>query len=291
MMNKKTKKAQTNEEANREYWERQMPLNLWFNSPFAMLNDTLDDCYKQRTKMGVSDADFERDKAIFNKAIADEIARRGYPDTNEEVDHFLNVAYSFVRSAMTKPDVSENYWPLVACHAALMEVHDAQQKKGFIVDAAMTNVALFAQGMMNIAWKPERMRSSEQLAANQHALIHAQQATNRVLNEANQRLLPKAKAYERFERNHTRRDKQGVFGKAIKSHMRLHPVDKPKEVWNAIKKKLGHKYDFFEPKYTKTLMLEIQNKTDSSTLMKWERFRNLVSEHRPIDAKRRRISR
>jgi hypothetical protein len=185
MVNKKTKKVLTIEQANREYWERQTPLNLWFNSPFAMLNHTLDDCDKQRTEMGVSDADFERDKAIFNKAIEDEIAKDGYPDTNEKVDHFLNVAYSFVRHNITTTSGPQNYWPLLACHAALMTVHDEQQNKGFIVDAAMTNVALFAQGMMNIAWKDARIRDHEEVATKQNVFMNHQQTTNGLLNEAN----------------------------------------------------------------------------------------------------------
>jgi hypothetical protein len=178
-------KATTVDEANTDYWQRQMPLGFAFKSPFAMLSVTLTDCQKQRLELGVSDEDFERDKSTFNKAVGDIIAKHGYPDTNEKVDFALALAFEFVRGAMTKSDVPANYWPLVACHAALVTLRDEQQKKSFRVDAALMNLALFAQGMMNIAWKPERMRQQDNVLARLHALANQQQTTHLVLIEAN----------------------------------------------------------------------------------------------------------
>jgi hypothetical protein len=277
MMNKKTKKAQTNEEANREYWEHQTPLNLWFKSPFRMLNHTLEDCYKQRTEMGVSDADFERDKATFTTAIKSIVTEHGCPDTNEKVDHVLSVAYSFVRGAMTKPDMPENYWPLVACHAALIEVHDAQQKKGFIVDAAMTNVALFGQHMMSIAWKPERMRSLEQLAANQHALANEQQATNRILNEANKGLAPLAKKGAKFKPGKPK-GALSPLAEAVKNHLVKQPTATPDEVWLALARKPPSGLVFMD---TPRLGRYVEDAETGKTIAAFPAFRNHVSRRRP----------
>lgn len=160
---KTTPNSSAPENENAKYWHQQSSASIVFRSPFAMLNITLQDCNQQRIECGISDADLARDIAIFTAAIDGHIATNGYPDTNQKVDSYLGLAHEFVSNGMRDSRYPQNHWPLIACHVALLALREAQQKKGFIVDAAMTNVALFAQGMMNIAWKPERMRRSDEL--------------------------------------------------------------------------------------------------------------------------------
>lgn len=172
MAKKAAKQTEATDAANGQYFERQAAADLNFKSPFAMLNATAQDCQQQRIEIGMSDADLERDKATFNRVVDDQIKQHGYPDTNEKVDAFLELAFEFVTSAMRDKRYPQSHWPLVACHAALVTLQAAQNKKTFKVDAAMTNVALFAQGMMNIAWRPTRMREVERIARSSLAIAN-----------------------------------------------------------------------------------------------------------------------
>ena len=174
-MRKSSKAEETADSKNASYYRQQTTTGQPFRSPFAMLNLTAHDCQQQRAAVGMSDDDLERDKSIFNSVIDGYIAKHGYPDTNEKVDAYLALAFEFVIAGMRDSRYPQEHWPLVACHAALVTLKGAQDKKTFKVDAAMTNIALFAQAMMNIAWKPQRMQVLEQIArdslqfANHHA--------------------------------------------------------------------------------------------------------------------------
>jgi hypothetical protein len=165
-VNESPARAETVEKANAAYSKQQESLGMAFKSPFATLNLTLEDCLKQRKETGISDAEFERDKGILRNTIEEVIANHGYPDTNQKVDGFLLLANEFVRNGMNDTRYPQNYWPLVACHAALCDLHNAEQTKGLKIDAVTLNIALFAQGMMNIAWKPAQMDNKERIAGN-----------------------------------------------------------------------------------------------------------------------------
>jgi hypothetical protein len=275
MLMKKAKRATTVDEANTDYWQRQMPLGFAFKSPFAMLNVTLTDCQKQQIELGVSDEDFERDKSTFNKAIDDIIAKHGYPDTNEKVDFSLALAFDFVRGAMTKSDVPQNYWPLVACHAALVTLRDEQQKKSFRVDAAMTNLALFAQGMMNIAWKPARMKQIAELVEGQHTVTNQQQATNKVLNEANKGLLPHAAKGNKFKPGRTK-GSLSLLAVAVKTYLATHRDASADEVWKALTHTPPQGHSFCDNALGRYIEYDKSGKSTA-----YERFANIVSEQRP----------
>jgi hypothetical protein len=277
MLMKKARKATPVDEANTDYWQRQMPLGFAFKSPFAMLNVTLTDCQKQRLELGVSDEDFERDKSTFNKAIDDIIAKHGYPDTNEKVDFSLALAFDFVRGAMTKSDVPQNYWPLVACHAALVTLRDEQQKKSFRVDAAMTNLALFAQGMMNIAWKPARMKQLAELVEGQHTLTNQQQATNKVLNEANKGLLPHAEKGNKFKPGKSE-GALSPLAKAVKKILVNKPLATANQVWDTLSAKPPSGLAFID---NARLGRYVEDSKTGEHIAALPAFRNHVSRQRP----------
>lgn len=159
-----SRKPDTIDAANATYLQRQVAMKLDFKSPFLALNATLKDCVTQRAELGISDQEFERDKATFNQSIIDAMAKHGTPDALEKVDFFFALAHAFVGDAMKQPNVPQNYWPLVACHAALSMLHHDQETQGFVFDATTVNIALFAQHMMNIAWKPARLLAAERIA-------------------------------------------------------------------------------------------------------------------------------
>jgi hypothetical protein len=274
MAKKKTQQAATADKANADYWQQQERLDLAFKSPFVVLNLTLEDCRTQQAELRVLDADFESSKAVFNKMIQNVISQNGYPDTNEKVDRFLAIAYEFVNTGMRDPKFPQNYWPLVACHAALVSLHHAQQKKGFIVDAAMTNVALFALAMMNIAWQSERMSRLEKLAANQHALTNQQQATNRVLNEANKGLAPLAKKGDKFKPGKPK-GALSPLASAVKKYLAKYPAAGADAVWDALAKNPPHGHTFCDNHVGRYIEYEVAGKNTS-----FARFKNIVSERR-----------
>lgn len=263
------------DEANTAYWLLQERLAGVFKSPFLMLNATLADCEKQRAALGVAAEDFERDKAILNHTIEAVLAKHGFPDTNEKVDFICKVAVGFVGGGMTQRTVPQNYWPLVACHAALVTLHHEQQKKGFVVDAAMTNLALFAQNMMNIAWKPTRMKQLEDIVAGEHALAHQQQATNRVLNEANKGLLPFAEKGAKFKPGKPK-GSLSPLAAAVKKYLSKLRDASADDVWKALTKKPPKGHTFCDNKQGRYIEYDEPGKNTS-----YRTFQNIVSKQRP----------
>jgi hypothetical protein len=173
-----------------QYFADQAALGHAFRSPFGMLNLTLMDCVAQRETLKISTVDFEASKAFFNDAVTEQLEKDGYPNNLEKVDRMVLLASEFVGKRMRDDSRPQEFWPLVACHAALVTLCELQQKKGFAIDAAMTNLALFAQAMMNIAWKPARLKAALDGWGKQVELTSLQQKNNRTLVEANRLMTP-----------------------------------------------------------------------------------------------------
>lgn len=281
-MRKSSKAAETADSKNASYYRQQTTTGQPFRSPFAMLNLTAHDCQQQRAAVGMSDDDLERDKAIFNRVVDGYIAKHGYPDTNEKVDAYLALAFEFVIAGMRDSRYPQEHWPLVACHAALVTLKGAQDKKTFKVDAAMTNIALFAQAMMNIAWKPVRMIALESILDKSRVAIDEQGRALALRQQEIDYARPRLKAYERFETNQTRKEKRSDISKAIESYLLRHSKASADEVFDALAKQaIGNKYDFHRPRYM-GYEPEIRRRDRRETVqMKMSRFRNLVSELRP----------
>ncbi len=245
-----------------------------FLSPYMMLNQTLADCEQHLGELGIAHEHVESDKAFFYAAIRQVVEKNGYPDTNQKVDFVLHLAYECVRNGMNDSSYPQNYWPLVACHAALMEILDAQQKKGVVVDAATFNVALFAQGMMNIAWKPTRMKQYEELATKQHILTNEQQATNRILNEANKGLAPLAKKGSKFKSGKPK-GSLSPLATAVKNYLTKHHKASAKQVWTSLASKPPKGHTFCDNPQGRYVEYETAGKNTN-----YRRFQNIVSEQR-----------
>lgn len=276
-MRKSSKAAETADSKNASYYRQQTTTGQPFRSPFAMLNLTAHDCQQQRAAVGMSDDDLERDKSIFNSVIDGYIAKHGYPDTNEKVDAYLALAFEFVIAGMRDSRYPQAHWPLVACHAALVTLKGAQDKKTFKVDAVMTNIALFAQAMMNIAWKPARVQEGEGILRRSLQLCNDQQETNRILNAANQALTPLAEKGHKFKPGR----KKGTLGRTalrMLAHLAKHPSATPIEVWGAFAAKPEKNYAY---RNSPQLGRYIEDVSTGKTIMGWAHFRNLVSAHRP----------
>lgn len=284
MTKRNAKQAEASDAANGQYFEQQASRDLSFKSPFAMLNLTAQDCQQQRIEIGMSDADLERDKAIFNRVVDDQIKQHGYPDTNEKVDAFLLLAFEFVTNGMRDKRYPQSHWPLVACHAALVTLQTAQSKKTFKVDSAMTNVALFAQGMMNIAWKPAKVSAIEQLVEASRVTIAAQEQALQIRQKEIDFSRPRLRAYERFEKNQTRTDKRSPIAKAIAAYLQKFPRASADRVFDELAKSaIGKKFYFDRPRYM-GYEPEIRLRNGAEKVkMRMARFRNLVSELRPKD--------
>jgi hypothetical protein len=267
--------TQTVEQQNAAYAQRQMTMSHAFRSPLAMLNVTVNDCNLTRAALEVSDETFARDRAIFVQEIDALIATYGLPDTNEKVDYYLHAAFSLVTEKSKHSLAAQTYWPLVACYAALEELHSAQQRPDFKVDALTVNVALFAQGMMNIAWKPERMRQKDQLLDEYNALATLQQDTNRILNQANAALEPLAKHGDRF-RPGKPKGSLSPLATTIKKYLAKHQNATSDEVWEALKLRPPRGHHFCENSLGRYVEYDQPGKNTE-----YRTFQNLVSKHRP----------
>ncbi len=269
-------RAQASDTADGAYYDRQSVANQPFRSPFLMLNVTAHDCATQIADNGITAAELERDKAIFQQVIDGYLAEHGYPATNEKVDFVLSLAIEFVNAGMRDARYPRNHWPLIACHAALVTLQQEQQKKTFRVDAAMTNVALFAQAMMNMAWRPKRMQSLEAMVSNSIQASNEIHGFNGALNAFNKALAPLAKKGSKFKPGRPK-GSLGRTAKRIKDYLAKHPRAKTLELWGAFSARPEKDYIYCHSphlgRYIET--------TGGETVMEWKRFSNLVSQHRP----------
>jgi len=89
-------------------------------------------------------------------------------------------------------------------------------------------------------------------------------------------LRPYAEHGKRFRENETREGKLGPIAKRIRSYLTASPRASVDEVWKALEKRPG-KFYYRE----NSIGRYIEDYKTGRGIMKWGRFRNLVSEHRP----------
>lgn len=93
-------------------------------------------------------------------------------------------------------------------------------------------------------------------------------------------LRPFAEMGKPFRENATRQDKRGPIAKRIKAHLETHREAKPLDVWRALARNPGKNFVYCDNPQGRY----IEDAKTGVTKMKWERFSNLVSEHRPKSA-------
>lgn len=168
-----------------------------YAAPFQILLLTERDCNAQLAELGVSPATLAADMKSLNTETMK--ACEPFKDLPNVDDHYLKYAHEVVCVRLANDQSRSGYWALVACRAALDYFKVSQDKNKHELNATSVRLALFAQNMMNVAWRPKRLSELERIAY--EALAFANHfAEKKKANEVQLKKAQKAQANERSEK-------------------------------------------------------------------------------------------
>jgi hypothetical protein len=234
---------------------------LTFAAPLQMLNLTRWNCDDQFALLKVGSDEIQASFARFRSEIMSSLKRHEQPDTAKTLNLILQDAYAFVADLMKRDESRpRNYWPLIACDVALAELLDAQQRGKLELKEATFEMALFAQGMMNIAWQPARMRQAMEGWAAQNALSNS--------------LAPFAKKGRLFKPGKPK-GALSPLAKSVREYLVTYPKATADEVWGALSAKPPYGHTFCDNTVGRYIEYDEPGK-----YTEYRRFRNIVSEQR-----------
>ena len=135
-----------------------------FAAPFQVLVLTERDCDTQLKELGITAVTLAVDIRSLNSETVKACAP--FKDLRNIDDHYLATAHEITAKRMSNDASRKGYWALVACRAALDCFKVFQAERNHELNASAVRLALFAQNMMNIAWRPKRMSEIEHIADN-----------------------------------------------------------------------------------------------------------------------------
>jgi hypothetical protein len=245
-----------------------------YSAPFQVLILTERDCDVQLAELGISPSTLAADTQSLIVDTAK--ACRPFKDLPNVEDQYLACAHDLMCARLANDRERKGYWALVACRAALDYFKVLQNERKHELNATAVRLALFAQNMMNIAWRPIRFQKADELARSAVTLANAQQGTNRILTEANEALLPLAAKGDKFNPGKAKGSLSPI-PKRIKNYMTRHPDASASDVWDVFANSPGAQFVYCD----NTVGQYIEDAKSGKTIMVFSTFRNHVTKHRP----------